>query len=492
MKSLFITILGMLVISFDSIGIKLSPLFSHNMILQRNSNITLFGEAIAGEKIIITPSWSNKSYSTTTKENGKWSLDIATSEAGEGYSIIIEAETSTITLNNVALGEVWLCSGQSNMYWTPADGLVNYEQEVAEANYPNIRFFSVPTFASNSEPQEEIKSQWQICTSKTMDHFSCVGYFFARELLNYLHIPIGVINASWGGGNIEQFIKADLIEHDSLFIHSAKKNCGWRDWMVAQSDDLQKKLIKKKDSEEISWYGTIYNGMIYPLQKYKIAGVLWYQGESQRVYPYAYASLMKVLIDSWRNAWGYDFPFYSVQIAPFRDEQNRYILQHPLVVEQQIQAAQYHNCGIIPTNDIGDIHNIHPTNKQEVGKRLALLALGKHYKQIDRGYQSPMYKSYQLINDTIVIQLEDIKENGGLVIDGDSIKGMQIAGEDKIFHDAYCKINKKENYSISVWSPKVRKPVAVRYCFLDVGIGNLFNKNKWPVSPFRTDQWEIE
>lgn len=491
MKNLFVLFLFLLSISLDCMGMQLSSLFSHNMVLQRNSTVTLFGTALAGEKIVVIPGWEKGSYETTGMENGTWSVDIPTSDAGTGYSVVIEAETSTITLNNVALGEVWLCSGQSNMAWTPADGLQNHDQEVAEANYPDIRFFSVPTFASNSEPLEDVEACWQMCTPGTMNHFSCVGYFFARELLNTLGVPVGIINASWGGGNIEQFIRADLIETDSSFIRSAKENSGWRDWMVSQKDS-EKRLILKKESEDISWYGTIYNGMIYPLHKYKIAGTLWYQGESQRPYPYVYASLMKVLIDSWRDAWGYDFPFYSVQIAPFRDEQNRYILQHPLLIEQQIQAAGYHNCGIISTNDIGDIHNIHPVNKQEVGRRLALLALGKYYKRIDHGYQSPVYKSHRVINDTIAIRLDDMVQNGGLIIDGDEVKGMQIAGEDRIFHEACCRINEEEDCTILVWSPKVKKPVAVRYCFWDIGIGNLFNGNKWPVSPFRTDRWEME
>ncbi len=447
--------------------ITLPSLISDNMVLQQNAEVTLWGwSSNSVEKLRIWGSWGQDTVKTRAKV-GKWSVRIHTPEAGGPYSLFILGDELT-EIKNVLIGEVWVCSGQSNMEM-PVDsinsgfsGALHFREVIREANYPSIRFFQVFRRISD-HPQDDCVGQWVVCTPETVKAFSATGYFFAENLYDNLHVPIGMIHSSWGGTPAETWMPEKAVMDNPEFAAGIEKLFK-QDWWPIRP-------------------GQAYNAMIYPLLKYRIAGVIWYQGESNSANPLIYRKLFPDMIKTWRKLWDIDFPFYYVQIAPYKYKEP---MGATLVREAQLMTLSLPGTGMAVTNDIGNINNIHPRNKEEVGRRLALWALAKTYGKSGIVYSGPLYKSMKTDKKKIEISFEHV--DGGLVKKGKSLTYFEIAGEDRNFAEAKAEI---KGDKVIVYNKKVKNPVAVRYAFSDTAEPDLFNAAGLPASAFRTDDWPV-
>jgi len=441
--------------------VKLPAIFTNNMVLQQNTEVTIWGWAEKGEKIEVITGWDNKIYTTEADKNAQWLLKVQTSRAdNKPYTIKISG-WNHIELSDVLLGEVWLCSGQSNMEWTANAGIDNKEVEIAAANYPNIRFFKVEKIPATF-PQIDVKGTWSVCTPDNMRKSSAVAYYFGKAITEKLNVPIGLITSSWGGSPAEVWMNELTILSDVDFIESAKAN--------------------ENNPWSPSTPGSLYNSMIYPLIQYRIAGALWYQGESNTAVANYYPKVLSALVAEWRNNFGYEFPFYYVQIAPYN-------YGTPLIGVQLRDAQRkaldiIPNSGMIVVSDIGNTTDIHPRNKKDVGIRLANWALAKTYSIQGITYSGPAYKTMTIEKDKIRLTFDFADK--GLVVKGKELTHFQISDESKIFVEAKAKI---EGNTVIVWNPNVKKPVAVRFAWDNVAEPNLFNYEGLPASCFRTDEW---
>ena len=440
--------------------VRLPSVLSSHMVLQQQSTVRLWGWAGPGDKVFVTTSWDHKTDSVKVTRDANWHINITTPIAGGPYSILFKSG-NTIELNDVMIGEVWVCSGQSNMEMSEQWGLPDAKAELPTCANNNIRFFYVPKTTSRY-PQEDCKASWVICDSNSMKGFSAAGYFFGKKLNNELNVPIGLISANWGGTPAEVWTPADVVNNDTVLKMAAAK-------------------IQAAD-----WWphtpGYAFNGMIAPLTNFSIAGSIWYQGESNVQTANTYSKLLTGMIGAWRKAWSKDFPFYYVQIAPYAygDKDAGALLQ-----EAQTQSMRYPNTGMVVISDlVTDTSDIHPKNKHDAGYRLANWALAETYHKQGIIYKSPLYKSMSTEKGKAILLFDNAPS--GLVTKDKSISQLYVAGEDKIFYPAEAKI---ENNMVIAWSKKVKDPVAVRYAFGNTAIGNLFSKEGLPVTAFRTDKW---
>jgi len=446
-----------------SAAVRLPNIIGSHMVLQQKSTVKIWGWAGPSEKVTIKTNWDNASYEAITSNGAKWEASIKTPVAGGPYQITISA-SNTIVLEDVLIGEVWVCSGQSNMEWSGDQGLKETLDEAPNATNTSIRFFYVAKSTANF-PQDNLEGKWMVCSPEEMKHFSAIGYFFGKNLNQALNSPIGLINSNWGGTPAETWTPEYVINNDAIIKKGA--------------DSLN----------EAAWWphksAKAYNAMIYPLTNFSIAGVLWYQGESNTGTHFAYEKLFTGMIDAWRHHWNQNFPFYFVQIAPFT-----YGNQHvgALLREAQTKAANHMGTAMVVITDlIPDTTNIHPTRKIEVAKRLSDLALNKTYGLTKIACQSPIYQSNQIDKDKITIQFNHVPN--GLVAKGESITCFEIAGEDKIFYPAQAKI---VGGTIVVSNKNIKNPRAVRFAFNNTDMPNLFNQEGLPVNLFRTDNWEVD
>jgi len=437
---------------------------SDHMVLQQKSNVSIWGWTTApSETIKVTGSWNKDTVSVKALQ-GKWMVSLPVPAAGGPYEITIQGHEN-IVIHDVMIGEVWICSGQSNMERRPTQGLDNAKVEIQNANHPSIRFFMLPKHISDT-PQDDTPGYWTACTPKSFKNFSSVGYFFGRKLNKELNIPIGLVYSNWGGTPVETWIREELITGNPELKAAAGKLAA-RAWWPSQP-------------------GKAYSAMIHPLTPFNIAGVIWYQGESNRQNPFSYYKSFPLLIKSWREEWNKDFPFYFVQIAPFNYNSSNHIAA-AIVRDAQLQTLHVNNTGMVVTNDIGNLENIHPTNKQEVGRRLALWALAKTYAVKDITFSGPIYKSMEIQGKKAVIHFQYAEH--GLIVKGKKLTDFQMAGPDKIFYPARAKIS---GNTVVVQAKEVKEPLAVRFAFTDTAEPNLFNISGLPASAFRTDDWEID
>ena len=462
MKHIFLTLLILSVFSSTMFGkIILPSVFSDNMVLQQNSEVAIWGWSDPGETVQIVTSWNSKDTVKVKADNtSAWKTTIKTIGAGGPYTIRIIGNGG-IELKNVMLGEVWICSGQSNMEMSVNWKLINGEEEAAKANNPNIRIFHVQKIGAEF-PQQDCHATWTTCTPETMRNTSAVGYFFARELQQKLNVPVGIIVSAWGGTPAEVWIEKNRIENNPV-LNKAKYSEHYDGWPGAP--------------------GVLYNSMISPLIPYGIAGAIWYQGESNcSNYP-VYSDLMKTLIENWRADFKKDFPFYFVQIAPF-DYGDKGTSEY-LREQQDIASKTVPNTGMVVISDLVDnIKDIHPKDKLNVGKRLANYALTQTYKQDVGAYKSPDYQSMVVEKGKIRMTFDNVLT--GLKSTGKSPEKFLIAGEDQKFVPATAKIDGK---SIILSSKEVKIPVAVRFCFDDTTMPDVFSSEGLPLAPFRTDKW---
>lgn len=622
--------------------VKLPAIIGDNMVLQQNINAPIWGWANPGEAITVEAPWLKSPISTKADQDGKWMVKLKTPKTGGPYTITVKGYNEITLMKNVMVGEVWICSGQSNM--AMGIGVVNNsQQEIAAANYPNIRLFHVRHKIS-PEPVKTIDGKWYLCSPQAVASqgdwagFSAAGYFFGREIHKKINVPVGLIETSWGGTPAEAWTSKKTLLSDPDFEAIAKKippvlspqeqkeseqkleqwaktlkgpDVGLKEkWMMADLDqegwgemklpqlwedaglDIDGVVWFRKsfelpdswqgedllielgpiDDNEITWvngtevgktdgwdvnrryeipssvirpgknvvavrvvdgrggggiYGAaeqmklypadgsgddsislagrwlykvgriysllmpgqnpnkptvLYNGMLAPLIPYGIRGVAWYQGESNAERAYQYRKLFPAMIKNWRDDWGQgDFPFYYVQIAPFKSWYKPFECAE--LREAQLMSLSVANTGMVVTSDIGDVNDVHPKNKQEVGRRLALWALAKTYGH-ELVYSGPLYKSMQVEGDKIRIFFD--YTGGGLMAKGPKLTHFTIAGSNQKFVDAEAVI---DGNTVVVSSKKVKQPVAVRFGWSNTAEPNLFNKEGLPASIFRTDDW---
>lgn len=456
----------------------LHPIFQDNMVLQRDTPAPVWGWTEAGKDVKVTV--DGKTFTATADPEGKWMAKVGPLPAGGPFDMTVSGPQE-VKLANVMVGDVWLCSGQSNMQMG-IDMVKDSKEEIAKADHPNLRLFTVPMKLAY-EPQSELPKpgnfdKWEVCTPKTVTTgqwggFSAAGYFFGRDLEEKLHVPIGLIHASWGGTIAEAWVSQQSLEQ-------------MPDFTQALHDLPHEMPSDKKKGENPNQVTVLYNGMIAPLEPLAIKGAIWYQGESNAGRGMQYRTLLPTLIRDWRGRFsGGDFPFFIVQLASFQPEavkpgESQWA---ELREAQDLTAKTVGHSAIAVALDIGDAKDIHPKNKQEVGRRLALDALALAYGQ-DIEYAGPTFAKMDVDGNKAVLHFDHL--GGGLEAKGNEpLKGFAIAGEDKKFVWGDAKI---DGDTVVVTSPDVAHPTAVRYGWANNGMSdNLFNKAGLPAPPFRTD-----
>ena len=446
--------------------IVLPAIFGDNMVLQQKTNAAIWGKASPGNNVEIITSWDNNRYNTRAGADGSWRITVKTPSAGGPYEITI-SDGQMLKLSNVLIGEVWICSGQSNMAM-PMKGYRNEpingsNEAIATSKNEYIRLFTVSRDKS-LEPLDDLTGQWLECVPENVSEFSATAYFFGKMLQQSLGVPIGLINSSWGGTRIEPWISETGIKKFD-WVTLPDKN---------QSDDFSQQLPT-----------VLFNAMIRPVTGFSVRGALWYQGESNRNEPGRYAQLMQGLIENWRAEWGIDeMSFYYVQIAPF--DYGPTGLNSAFLREAQLKASTILPLtGMASLMDAGEKDFIHPAEKKAAGERLAFLALAKTYGNKGFEYSGPVLKDMTVEGNMVKLTF-DHAENG-LTTFGKELQNFKIAGENRRFYQATAFITRE---GITLFAPQVANPVAVRYAFDDFVMGELYNVGGLPASSFRTDDWE--
>ncbi|AKQ46167.1 hypothetical protein TH63_11840 [Rufibacter radiotolerans] len=453
-----------------SAEVTLPRFISNGMVLQRDKPIPVWGWAQPGEKVTI--SFNGKTYSAQTAEDKKWKVNLAATKAGGPYNMTVKG-TNTITLQDILVGDVWVCSGQSNMQFTMAKVAEKYKDEVTTATNPKIRHFLVDHTVAY-EPAQDVTSKagWKSADPKTVLNFTAVGYFFAKELFEKYQVPIGLLHTSVGGTPAEAWISSEALKP----FPGLQKQIP----AAASTETVDPKKEERKPA-------VLYNAMVAPLLPYAIKGVIWYQGEANANRGKEYRRLFPALITDWRARWGQgDFPFLFVQLANFQA-----ISETPAeskwaeLRESQTMTLSLPNTGMAVIHDLGEAKDIHPKNKKDVGLRLAQVAKKVAYGDAKVVYSGPLFKSMKSEKDKLVLTFEHV--GGGLVAkDGGELKQFAIAGPDRKFVWANARI---EGDKVVVWHESVPNPVAVRYAWANNPEGaNLYNKEGLPASSFRTDQ----
>jgi sialate O-acetylesterase len=509
MKNILLLIACLLLPAALVAAVKPNALFSDNAVLQRDREIPVWGDANDGEKIIVE---LNGQKASTVARGGRWSVKLPALPAGGPFDLVISGE-NTLTIKNILIGEVWLCSGQSNMerqlgLRPPQLPIVDWEQDAAAADYPQMRLIQVQNKIS-TQPQDDFSGQWKICTPDSVKIFSAVAFYFARAVQKELNVPVGLIVSAWGGTKIEPWLSRETIqsnpgmepeqdwlkkadssyEKDKLdYLQAAEKwlplakqaaqsNAALPDPPVAPAH-----LIAASNQNPTA----IFNGMVNPLVPYAIRGTIWYQGESNVGNPDHYFDQLKALITGWRQSWQQgDFPFYVVQIAPCYGYGANDKLARLWASEiKAVQAVA--NSGIAATMDVGNFNDIHPQYKSVVGERLARLALAQVYGQKDLACLSPQYSGKNVEGSKISIEFKNAG-TGLASKDGETLNCFEIAGEDKNYVPALAVI---EGDKVIVGAGSVAKPAFVRYGWMvkqDRKTPNLASKEGLPALPFQTE-----
>ena len=453
--------------------VRLPNIFSDGMVLQRNQPIALWGWADPHEQVKVE--FRDQKHETVADVRGKWKLALGAEEAGGPFQLIVSGKNKII-LSDVLIGEVWVCSGQSNMEWNVAKS-DNAKQEIAHANYPQIRQLRIPRKTAGT-PMEDISEplEWKEASPQNVGNFTAVGYFYARELHRELNIPIGLIHSSWGGTMIETWISKEALAKDE----SLRKAIDIFEQVPADT--------VRKNTRPNKYPTLLFNAMINPLIPYTVKGVIWYQGESNARRACEYRKSFPMMITDWRERWGLgDFPFYFVQLSSYKGSGGTSAggSTWAELREAQHMALSLPRTGEAVTIDIGNTNDIHPRNKQDVGRRLAAIALYDSYGK-NTVYSGPVYKKLSVRGAQAIVHFDHV--HSGLIMKGsEGIIGFEIAGADKVFYPAEAKI---EGETVVVSSSSVSEPKAVRYAWADdPGKSNLFNIDGFPASPFRTDKW---
>jgi sialate O-acetylesterase len=471
--------------------VKLPNVFSDHMVLQQKQANKVWGRAAAGEKITVTI--ASQSHSATAGADGSWQVMLSPLDAGGPYELTVTG-TNTVKFTDVLVGEVWICSGQSNMQWRVQQSY-DADLEKLAAKYPKIRMINFPQVGTQQPVWEHPNSKWQVCSPDTVGNFSAVGYYFGRQLHQTLDVPIGLINNAWGGSACEAWINRSVLEQDGKYASMLERF----DNQAKQAEELSK--LKELDADQKKQLdglkgplsgnqrpANIYNGVLKSHLGYGIKGAIWYQGESNAGRAYQYRDLFPLMISNWRSEWGQgDFPFYWVQLADFMDETDvpKDSNWAELREAQTMTMDRLKNTGQAVIIDIGEGRDIHPRNKVDVGRRLARLALANDYG-VKINAHSPRYKSMEKQGDKIILSFDHV--DGWWTFDvRDKPIGFAIAGEDKKFVWADAKILPDNRIEVS--SSSIANPQSVRYAWADNPRCNVYNKDRLPLTPFRTDDW---
>lgn len=467
-------------------------IFGDHMVLQQKQPNKVWGKADPAESVTVNINGQSKQ--ATADKDGHWSVMIDPLPAGGPYTLNVKGKNE-INIRDVLVGEVWICSGQSNMEWR-VDNSNDPDMVKVAANYPKIRMINYPNTGTQEPVWSHSDSDWMVCSPETVGQFSAVGYFFGRQLYQTIDVPIGLINNAWGGSAADAWINRELLKNDTQYRPTLER---WES-MESQYNELAgRSNLSEADQKQLENLNrqmtgnqrpaNIYNGVLKSHLGYGIKGAIWYQGESNATRAYQYRHIFPMMIDNWRKEWGQgDFPFYWVQLADFRDEK-----AEPgesdwaeLREAQTMTMSKLPNTGEAVIIDVGEGKDIHPRNKVIVGQRLARWALAKEYG-VDIAYQSPTYTSMQKQGGKIVLSFDHV-DGGWRPFDVRQPVGFAIAGEDRKFVWADAEMDPKTN-QVVVSSAEVKDPVAVRYAWADNPVCNMFDTVGLPLTPFRTDDW---
>jgi sialate O-acetylesterase len=549
-RTRFAALIGAMVFALPAAAdVKAHALFGDHMVLQRNAPLPVWGTADPGEEVYVhleikTPDGKREEgQAVQADKDGKWTAKLSAFPAGTDGTLTVRGQErrpvpkkdlkgkdrpNAVAFKDVAVGEVWVASGQSNMEWSLAASPRGGGPEAIKASAnPNLRMFTVPKYAVptpqagfNPNPNNDKLAKWLPAAPENAGMFSAVAYYFARDLQKALDVPVGIIHTSWGGTPAQAWTSREVLEGDSTLRYYVedleKRKKEWdpnkakeqyeaalAKWKTAAEDAKAAGKRPPREPRRPTEPGhdandptTLYNGMIHPLLPYAIKGAIWYQGESNAGRPIEYRTLYAAMIADWRKRWGHDFPFYCVQLAPFGEQgkpdgENWAFLREA----QAIASDKVKHAGVAVITDAGDLGDIHPQKKEPAGARLARLALAHDYGR-NVEYSGPVHTSFKVEGDKVVVSFDHV--GGGLTAESFSMAGADdvgkdgklvgftVAGEDKVFHPAMAKI---EGDTVVVTSDKVSKPVAVRYGWKNFPVANLANKAGLPASPFRTDDW---
>lgn len=517
---------GLLVITFAAMipgslraEVKPHALFTEGAVLQQRAKIPVWGTATDGEKV--TVEFRGQRVAATAK-GGEWKVELKPQRPGGPFKMVFRGD-NVVTLTNVFVGEVWICSGQSNMEW-PLAQVEGGQGAIANANDTQLRLFRVPHHATD-KPRRDMQSAWKATNPENVAGFSAVGYFFGRDLRRALKVPVGLIQTTWGGTTAEAWTRRDALEADPSLrgmVESYDAQVKSYPDRLAQYQKDEPEL-KTKHAAEVekaraegkpiprgptppvdpaAWPhspATLYNGMIAPLVPYAFRGAIWYQGESNAGRAWQYRSLLPAMIENWRASWNQsgkppgperNFPFYIVQLAPYMA-----IKTEPaestwaeLREAQLLTSLNVTNAGLVVILDLGDERDIHPRKKEPVGGRLALMARARVYGE-RLSCEGPLLDQMTIEGNRAVLTFKGTKS--GLSFIGElPLKGFTIAGEDRKWHNAQAEFDDLKR-KVIIWSPNVEKPAAVRYGWADYPVGNLCNREGFLASPFRTDDWPL-
>ena len=449
-------------------AVRTPHVFADNMVLQRETKIPIWGWANPKEAVQVE--FNGKRLATTADENGAWQVEFQPEPAGGPYELVLRGDNKVV-FKNVYVGEVWLCVGQSNVTF-PLKRALDSKKEIATANYPQLRFLTAPP-KSETTPQDDFVAQWEQCSPKSAPNVSAIAYYFGQYLHEKLQVPVGIITAAWSGSTCEAWIPQNAL---------AK----FPELETLLDDARNQKLAPGQRT------GALYNGMIAPITKFGIRGVICYQGESNANRAWQYRTLFPLMIASWRQVWGRgDFPFYYVQLPNFMMSKD----QPSASAWAELREAQHktlnaRNVGEVVTIDVGAADDMLPKNKRVVGVRLANVALAKTYQR-EIPHSGPEFRAMKIVDDKAILTFTNtegaLKIGENAQADASQLRGFAIAGEDRVFHWADATLEGEE--SVVVSCPDVKKPVAVRYAWADNPVCNLVNDADLPASPFRTDDW---
>lgn len=476
----------------------LAPLFRDGAVLQQGKAVSVWGHAAPGEKVVVKFAAQKKE--TTADNSGKWSIILdPLSASSVPEEMTVTGNTTTVTVSDILVGEVWICSGQSNMAWS-VKNVKDAEKEIAAAAYPLIRHFKTALSVSDA-PKDVVNGEWTICSPQTVGDFSASGYFFVRELHKELGVPIGLINASYGGTPIEAWMSAEALRSTPVFapiferwkqtvadypaqmkLYEGQLN-EWKADRAAGRESSRRPPRKPDGPGGRMEPSGLFNAMVHPHIPYGIRGIIWYQGENNAPRFSEYSALFQTMITQWRRDFGQgDVPFYFVQLANFNRKSDLTGQQWAFQREAQATAFKLPNTGMAVAADIGEAGNIHPANKQEVGRRLALNALALTYGKAGE-YAGPIFQQATSEGNAMRVQFDHAD---GLSLAGGEGGSFELAGSDRVFHSATAKVEKE---TLVVVSPFVQAPVAIRYGWKNNPTMTVYNSANLPAAPFRSDDW---
>lgn len=498
-KTLKLCLLALALTTKLSAKLEIPSIFGDSMVLQQNSENAIWGWADAGATVELL--WQGQNLKAQADADGYWRVQLTTGTASfDAHTLRIASGPAELHISDILIGEVWLCSGQSNMEWRVEQCGDPYLEKAA-AHHPALRMITVPKIGTQI-PQEDFTAAWLQCAPETVSQFSAVAYYFGRQLQQSLQVPIGLIACSYGASAAEAWVQRSTLENDPRFVtelnswKAREANYDYQKVLAQWQEQVEKARANKQNAPRKPGNlltsqgrpGNLWAGMLQPVIGYGIRGTIWYQGESNAGRAHNYKALFSLMIREWRQAWGQgDFPFYWVQLADFRAESAQpQKSAWAELREAQTQTLALPNTGQAVIYDLGEGRDIHPRNKQGVGKRLARIALARDYG-LQVPYLNPQFKSMAIEGDTITLSFEHVGSHL-YTFDVKTAFGFVVAGEDQVWHPATARLTSKS--TIEVMCEQVPNPVAVRYAWADNPVANVYSREGLPLTPFRTDDWD--